>query len=50
MIWPQYKNITRDRKRNIESTGVVTTLTPQSLAMAERRRTPRTCGSKVSGT
>ena len=50
MMWPKYKNITIDRKRNTKSTGVVTTLTPQSLAMADRRRTPRTCGSKVSGT
>ena len=49
MMCPQYKNIRTDKKRNIESVFVVTTFTPQSLAMADRRRIPRTCGSKVSG-
>ena len=29
-MWPKYKNITIDRKRNTKSTGVVTTLTPQN--------------------
>ena len=50
MIWPQYKTIMKDKKSKIERTGVVTTLKPQSLAMADKRRIIRTCGSKVSGT